>query len=621
MSLPMLPIGRREDARCREGNQPFESDAGDLVPSRCGRRQCTAFGIASCTGAPSFSVSFSISSRASCAAHASRRQKRARFSALVSSIAHFARLSRSPARFAVAQAVKCHNPWLAMALVNVGLIMSQEPLDSPREMIEERPMNTTVEPPEQNRLALLSVDDLLAAGLAHHQAGRLTEAELHYQRLLAASDASRQANALYYLGVVAYQRSRPEMAIEFIDQAIQRDGANSTYHTTRGVVLLRLGDLEKALECQDQAVALDPDNVEVLNNRGLVLEKLARFEEALECYDQVLAIRPDFVPALVNRGNALQELQRFDEAIASYDRALVLAPNEYGAAYGRSVAELLTPKKDSAEPSATARNREQASRDLTVPAPLDGEPAPLLLRAYQFATNAAPLVRAGPDRDWMDATLMRAAYHCLPMVIANQHGWLLLNRHKFAVTWNGEPDPASLKIQFLSGEQPRDAVSIFGSGILTFAIGYLFRTAPGYNLHVRGPANSPKDGITALEGIVESDWTEASFTMNWKITRPNHSLVFEEGEPIAMISPLRRGEVERFRPELHNISEEPKLAELHLEWAASRAAFRRLVDIGSIAARWQHHYLRGLSIRNDAAQEHQTKLTLYDFADKRPSNQ
>ena len=81
-------------------------------------------------------------------------------------------------------------------------------------------------------------------------------------------------------------------------------------------------------------------------------------------------------------------------------------------------------------------------------------------------------------------------------------------------------------------------MSTFGSGILTFTIGYLFRTAPGYNLHVRGPANSPKDGIVALEGVVESDWTEAAFTMNWKVTRPNHPVVFEENEPIAMISPL-----------------------------------------------------------------------------------
>jgi hypothetical protein len=36
--------------------------------------------------------------------------------------------------------------------------------------------------------------------------------------------------------------------------------------------------------------------------------------------------------------------------------------------------------------------------------------------------------------------------------------------------------------------------------------------------------------------------------MNWQVTRRNHPIVFEEGEPIAMISLIRRGELERFHP-------------------------------------------------------------------------
>jgi LPS sulfotransferase NodH len=161
---------------------------------------------------------------------------------------------------------------------------------------------------------------------------------------------------------------------------------------------------------------------------------------------------------------------------------------------------------------------------------------PLPLVAYALAQQTPALVTAPSDRDWMDATPKRFAYRCLPMVMANQAGWLVLNRHKLAVTWNGGVEPEALKIQFLSGQDPRSALSIFGSGILTFMMGYLFRTPRGYNIYVHGPANSPKDGVAALEGIAESDWTEATFTMNWKLTRPNHPVVFEENEPIAMLT-------------------------------------------------------------------------------------
>ena len=270
---------------------------------------------------------------------------------------------------------------------------------------------------------------------------------------------------------------------------------------------------------------------------------------------------------------------------------------------------------------ASERGVDLPSRQPAAPT-LAAEEPPLLLHAYQLSPHAARLVKSGRGRDWMDTTPVRFAYRCLPMVIANQHGWLLLNRHKFAVTWNGGPDPSALAIQFLSGEEPRNAVSTFGWGILTFTISYLFRTAPGYNLHVRGPANSPKDGIVALEGIVESDWTEATFTMNWKVTRPNHPVVFEENEPIAMISPLKRSEVERFRPELHDLAADPQLETLHREWAQSRAKHNADLKVSNSRARkegWQRHYVRGISIRTEPAREHQTKLTLAEFADKRRS--
>ena len=247
--------------------------------------------------------------------------------------------------------------------------------------------------------------------------------------------------------------------------------------------------------------------------------------------------------------------------------------------------------------------------------------APTLpLVAYALTDRPPLLVKAKRERDWMDATPVHFAYRCLPMVIANQSGWMILNRHKIAVTWNGGPDTGALKIDFLSGDEQHNAVSLFGCGILTFTIGYLFRTPPGYNLYVRGPANMPKDGIVALEGIVESDWTEATFTMNWKITRPNHPLVFEEGEPIAMVSPMKRGEIESFRPELRNLTEDPNLAVLHAEWARSRAAHNADLRVPNSEARkqgWQRHYFRGESIRKEPTFEHQTKLALTEFEDNR----
>jgi LPS sulfotransferase NodH len=313
--------------------------------------------------------------------------------------------------------------------------------------------------------------------------------------------------------------------------------------------------------------------------------------------------------------------QADDRSVEWEERFLALAKERGAVMTGKAArAEAPTGGPPPTETQTPAATRDRPARVAKRAIRSPDEPRSVLI-AYPLAPNPPPLVIATRERDWMEATPVRFAHRCLPMVIANQSGWFILNRHKIAITWSGGPDTGALKINFLSGDKrQRNAISLFGSGILTFTIGYLFRTPPGYNLYVRGPANSPKDGIAALEGVVESDWTEATFTMNWKVTRPNHPLVFEEGEPIAMISPVKRGEVESFQPEFRSLAENPELAALHAEWARSRAKHNADLRVPDSKARkdgWQRHYFRGESIRNNPAHEHQTKLTLLEFADRR----
>lgn len=100
----------------------------------------------------------------------------------------------------------------------------------------------------------------------------------------------------------------------------------------------------------------------------------------------------------------------------------------------------------------------------------------------------------------------RFANRCLPLLIANQAGWFLLNNRAFEAEWKGERDQASLRIRYPRGTGRCWASSHFGHGILTFSLPYLFRTSQGFDLMARGPANLPKDGIASLEGIVETSW-------------------------------------------------------------------------------------------------------------------
>ena len=227
------------------------------------------------------------------------------------------------------------------------------------------------------------------------------------------------------------------------------------------------------------------------------------------------------------------------------------------------------------------------------------------------------LVTAPSPRDWMDATPNRFANRCLPLRIANQAGWFVLNSHALRVTWNGGNDTSDLEIESLGEEASYPASSHFGSGILTVNLPFLFRTPPGYNLQVRGPANWPKDGAYPLEGIVETDWAVSTFTMNWKLTRAELPVVFEEGEPICMIVPQRRGELDGFHPEIRELEEEPETASAFRQWAESRGRFNQdlsVPDSEAVRQGWQKDYVRGTTLGGLRAEEHQTKLKLKGFS-------
>ena len=217
----------------------------------------------------------------------------------------------------------------------------------------------------------------------------------------------------------------------------------------------------------------------------------------------------------------------------------------------------------------------------------------------------------------MNSTEERFANRCLPMLIANQHGWFILNRSRVTASWNGGNQPSDLVVEIDGHSEHPIVTSHFGHGIVTWTVPYLFRTHEGYNLLIRGPANMPKDGIAPLEGIVETDWCVATFTMNWKFTRPGVS-VFQQGDAFCMIVPVRRGELAAFHPRIDPIERDEATQHGFHVWQASRDLFNRRLGNHVPGERWQKHYFRGTSPTGENAVAHETKLNLREFVAMSP---
>lgn len=164
----------------------------------------------------------------------------------------------------------------------------------------------------------------LAAAVAHHQAGRLAEAEAGYLAVL--KTQPDHPDALHLLGVLAIQCGQPAAAVELIRKAIGRDRRAAAYHDNLGSALAASGKPAEAADAHAQAIRLQPDFAQARFNLGNALQAMGSTGRAASALAVALALRPDYGKAWYNQGNALRALGRTDEAVAAYRRATVLIP-------------------------------------------------------------------------------------------------------------------------------------------------------------------------------------------------------------------------------------------------------------------------------------------------------
>ena len=246
------------------------------------------------------------------------------------------------------------------------------------------------------------------------------------------------------------------------------------------------------------------------------------------------------------------------------------------------------------------------------------------LTCYALHDFAPKLVAARPQRQWMDDFPDRHAYRCLPLSIANAHGWDVLCPAPVEIEWNGGPAVGDITIRALKplpGGRPVEHFcrSNFSRGIVTLHVDYIFRTEPGWDLLATGPFNSPKENAYALTGIMEADWLPYPFTMNWQILRPGR-VVFEEGEPICSIFPIAKQALLDCEPEIHRLSDDIELSRQHQAFRESRDEFMKRFHAGdpdAIRQAWQRHYFLGRHPDGTTVDDHLNKLRLKEPIDRR----
>lgn len=199
---------------------------------------------------------------------------------------------------------------------------------------------------------------LFEAARAHHNAGRLADAQAGYRRVLAA--APGDATATHLLGVVCHQRGDSQQACTLIAQACQHEPDNAEFARNFALVLSVLGRKPEATAQLQRALRLEPDNAQARLQLASVHHQSGAIREALRHYQLALELVPDLAElhnqigvchlqlddlasaldaflaclqrdqrhgdARENLGRALLRAKRFDEAQAHLDALLADQP-------------------------------------------------------------------------------------------------------------------------------------------------------------------------------------------------------------------------------------------------------------------------------------------------------
>lgn len=167
---------------------------------------------------------------------------------------------------------------------------------------------------------------LVDAGLVHHRASRIDEAQACYRAALAIQP--EQAGALHYLGVIALGRNDLDDAATLMDRALAQAPDNAEYLTNRGLLAARLEDREGAAALHRKALALAPNFANAHNNLANVLLELRDHALAQQHYRAARALEPQSAHFAFNLGRALETAERKDEALAEYRAAEALDAND-----------------------------------------------------------------------------------------------------------------------------------------------------------------------------------------------------------------------------------------------------------------------------------------------------
>jgi Tfp pilus assembly protein PilF len=160
--------------------------------------------------------------------------------------------------------------------------------------------------PQMNEKPTLSVAQSMQIAWRHYHAGTREDAKMISLRVLQVEP--KNADALHLIGILAYEANNPEMAINFISEAIRAHRKYAPMHGNLALAKLAHGDLNGAAMSARKAFALNPSYADAHRVLGLVYVRKGRLQEAVQEFQRAQGLGLRTADLEGHLAKALQQL-------------------------------------------------------------------------------------------------------------------------------------------------------------------------------------------------------------------------------------------------------------------------------------------------------------------------
>jgi hypothetical protein len=166
----------------------------------------------------------------------------------------------------------------------------------------------------------------------------------------------------------------------------------------------------------------------------------------------------------------------------------------------------------------------------------------LIIEVAKIMPEHANIEQLPMNRDWMEITGERHAYHCFPISLANRLGWSISFPEDITFIWDGGMDLNAERVKILSGQKYTNINR--ANHTISFETGLKFISEENVSLLTMPVPNQFIRGAQCFTTIISTSVLPGSLPIAWMITEPNIEITIPANTPVAAVLPISLTEIQ-----------------------------------------------------------------------------